>query len=359
MARESLNKTRCLVVKIGTSSLLDERGLLDQATIARHLKDLVRLSRQGIRVVLVSSGAIGAGCVKLAIAERPATIPELQATAAVGQSVLMNAYNTLLAQEEHTAAQLLLTHEDFRDRRRYLNMRNTLAALHGKPVLPVINENDTVAVEEIRFGDNDVLAALVTGLMGADAAVFLSNVDGFILDGEQLDEVQEISEAMEAAAGPGTGRGGMKSKLQAARMITRAGAHAVIANGKRVSVPAILAGEQVGTLFTARGALDSRGRWVHGLAESGSLTVDAGGAQAVRDNGSSLLPVGVTGCTGRFETGDAVLVLGPDGPLAKGLTNYGSDEVLRIMGKKTEEIAETLGIKSFDEVIHRDNLVLL
>lgn len=357
--RSSLKNARSVVVKIGTWSLLDERGKLDLPVIARHLRELVVLDRRGVRAVLVSSGAVGAGSVWLHQKKRPATIPELQGAAAVGQSILMNAYNNLLAQEGYAVAQLLLTHEDFKNRERYLNVRNTLAALHDKPVLPVFNENDTVATDEIRFGDNDTLAALVAGLMDADVTVLFSNVDGFLLDGDVLDEVETITPEMETAAGPGTGTGGMVTKLRAAQRITRAGGYAVIANGKRHGVASILSGGKIGTLFAPSGSLDSRSRWVHTLVESGTLAIDAGGEKAIRERGTSLLPVGVTSCEGSFEAGDVVIVVGPDGPLAKGLVNYRAEDVRRILGKKTSEIEAALGKKEFDELIHRDNLVLL
>lgn len=357
--RQALSGATSVVVKIGTWSLLDERGMIDLPVIARHLRDLVTLNRRGVRAVLVSSGAVGAGCVWLHYEDRPATIPELQGAASVGQSILMNAYNTLLAQEGYAVAQLLLTHADFKSRERYLNIRNTLAALHGKPVLPVFNENDTVATDEIRFGDNDMLAALVAGLMDADVTVLFSNVDGFILNGEVLDEVPAVTREMEAAAGPGRGTGGMITKLRAAQQITRAGGTVVVANGKTHTLPSILGGERRGTLFAPSGSLGSRARWVHAIGESGTLAVDAGGERALRDRGTSLLPVGVTSCEGSFEAGDVVVVVGPDGPVAKGLVNYRADDVRRILGKKTSEIAAILGHKEFDEIIHRDNLVLL
>ena len=357
--RARLRDTRTVVVKIGTSSLLDERGDLDRPVIKRHLKDFVALDRAGVRVILVSSGAIGAGRVRLGYTERPTTIPELQATAAVGQSLLMNSYNSLLDPEGYVAAQLLLTHEDFQDRRRYLNLRNTLAALHGRPVLPVINENDTVSVDEIRFGDNDALAALVAGLVGADLTVLLTDVDGFQLGGQRLGEVAEITPEIEAAARPGLGSGGMASKLKAVTAITRAGGFALIAHGKHHRVPDLLRGEPLGTLFAPRGELGPRGRWLQALKEEGRLTVDAGSVRALRENGRSLLPVGILSCAGEFEAGDAVLVLGPDGPLAKGVVNYRAVDLRRILGRRTGEIAAILGAKEFDEAIHRDNLVLL
>ena len=243
--RTRLTRARTVVVKIGTSSLLDDRGLLDLPVVSRLLRELVELDRGGVRPILVTSGAIGVGRTRLGFAARPTTLPELQATAAVGQSLLMNSYNSLLAQEGYAVAQLLLTHDDFRDERRAANVRATLEALRGRPVLPVINENDTVATEEITFGDNDVLAALVAGLVGADVTILLSDVDGFYLNGAKLDEVDAVSEAMRAAAGDGSGSGGMKSKLRAAETAGLA----VIANGKRDSVKAILNGEKTGTMF--------------------------------------------------------------------------------------------------------------
>ncbi len=357
--RSKIQGARRVVVKIGTSSLLDARGLLDLPVVERHLRDLVALHRAGVRPVLVSSGAIGVGRVRLGYAKRPTTIPELQACAAVGQTLLMNTYDRLLAQESYAAAQLLLTHEDFRDRRRYLNIRNLLAALEGRPVLPVVNENDTVSVDEIRVGDNDTLAALVAGLIDAEVTVLLTDVDGFLLDGQVVPEIEEVTPRMQAAAGPGGGSGGMTTKLQAARAVTRAGGHLVLANGKRDSLAAILAGEPIGTHFVARGELASRGRWVAGVAEAGRLIVDKGGERALKGDGRSLLAVGITACEGDFEAGDIVLVVGPGGPFAKGLSNYPASSVRRILGKKTSEIADVLGAKEFDEVIHRDNLVIL
>jgi glutamate 5-kinase len=357
--RSDFQSARRVVVKIGTSSLLDSRGLLDLPVVARHLRDLVALHRAGVRPVLVSSGAIGVGRVRLGYTNRPTTIPELQACAAVGQTLLMDTYDRLLSQEGYAVAQLLLTHEDFRDRRRYLNIRNLLAALEGKAVLPVVNENDTISVDEIRFGDNDTLAALVAGLVDAEVTVILTDVDGFLLDGRVVSEVREVTPEMEAAAGPGGGSGGMATKLQAARTVTRAGGDLVLANGKKDSAVAILAGEPVGTHFVARGQLGSRSRWVAGIAEAGRLVVDEGGERALKGDGRSLLAVGITSCEGDFDAGDVVLVVGPRGPFAKGLSNYPSSSVRRILGKKTSEIGGILGTKEFDEVIHRDNLVIL
>lgn len=233
-----------IVVKIGTSSLLDSRGLLDLPVVARLLRELVELDRSGTHPVLVSSGAIGSGRARLGYRERPSTLPELQATAAVGQSLLMNSYNQILAAEGYVVAQMLLTHEDFRDRRRRANIRATLDALRGRPVLPVINENDVVATEEITFGDNDALAALMAELVGADVLVLLSDVDGFYLDGRKLDVVGQVTDAMRAAAGDGAGSGGMRSKLRAAESARVA----VIAHGKRDGVRDAMEG-RAGTRF--------------------------------------------------------------------------------------------------------------
>jgi glutamate-5-semialdehyde dehydrogenase len=266
--RTHLSRARTVVVKIGTSSLLDDRGLLDLPVVSRLLRELVALDRSGVRPILVSSGAIGAGRARLGYAARPATLPELQATAAVGQSLLMNSYNTLLAQEGYVVAQLLLTHDDFRDERRAANVRATLEALRGRPVLAVINENDTVATEEITFGDNDVLAALVAGLVGADATLLLSDVDGFYLDGTKLDEVAQVTDAMRAAAGKGKGSGGMASKLRAAE----AAGLAVIASGKKDSVTAILKGERIGTVIGGAAVQSRRSEEVARRARRAALT---------------------------------------------------------------------------------------
>jgi glutamate 5-kinase len=283
----------------------------------------------------------------------------------VGQALLMQVYNGVLAPFGFAAAQLLLTHEDFQDRRRYLNMRNMLAALEGRPILPVINENDTVGVEEIKFGDNDVLAGLVSNAIDADVTVLLSDVDAFLMDGKPVDEVREVTAEVEAAAGgstSGLGSGGMITKVRCARTVTASGGCLVLAHGKRHALTSILDGTSPGTLFRAHGnRLDHHKRWIaHGLKSAGSLTVDAGGAAALKSQGRSLLPVGVTACDGDFDVGEAVTVKDPSGkPVAKGLVNYSAAELRRILGKRAEEIERVLGYSNGDEAIHRDNLVLL
>lgn len=370
-SRDGIKSARRVVVKVGTRLLVDGDRNLDRASIQQLVDDLVAVREQGRLVVLVSSGAIGAGLRPLGPARRPTSIPELQACAAVGQARLMQAYNDALARHSYAAAQILLTHADFQDRRRYLNFRNTLSALGMGKVLPVINENDTVSVEEIKFGDNDILAALVANAIDADLTILFSDTDGFYSadprkdpNARRLEVVAQITPEIEAMADSAAdlGTGGMASKIRAAKAVTAAGGAMILAGGKKDSLAKILSGEPVGTLFLPSGSrLDHRKRWIaYTLRDSGSVTVDAGGVDALVSRGKSLLPAGVKSCDGDFDVGDAVVIKGPEGkPFAKGLTNYSAVEVRRIMGRRTEEVEEVLGYKSFDEVVHRDNMVLL
>lgn len=364
MARAPLTSAKRIVVKAGTRTLLDDAQRPDLKLIGRLLREMVTLKTTGRSLIFVSSGAIGTGLAPLGLTKRPDSIPELQAAAAVGQALLMQVYNGILAPFGYAAAQLLLTHEDFSDRRRYLNMRNVLAALDQRKILPVINENDTVGVEEIKFGDNDILAGLVANAVDADVTVLLSDVEAFLMDGKPQEDVREITPQVEAAAGgtTGLGSGGMISKLRCAQTVTAAGGCLLLAHGKKYALTDILEGRTPGTLFHAQGnRLDHHKRWIaHSLKTAGTLTVDAGGAEALRNNGRSLLPVGVTGCEGDFGVGEAVVVQGPGGAaLAKGLVNYSSAELRRIMGRRAEEIEGILGYRNGDEAIHRDNLVIL
>lgn len=369
--RDGLQNARRIVVKVGTRLLVDGDRDLDRASLQQLVDDLVAVREQGRLVVLVSSGAIGAGLRPLGLPRRPASIPELQACAAVGQARLMQAYNDALARHGYTAAQILLTHADFQDRRRYLNFRNTLRALAPGKVLPVINENDTVSVEEIRFGDNDILAALVANAIDADLTILLSDTDGlYSADprkdprARRLDMVERITPEIEAMADSAAdlGTGGMVSKIRAAKVVTAAGGAMILAGGRTDSLTKILSGEPAGTLFLPSGSrLDHRKRWIaYILRDSGSVTVDAGGVDALVRRGKSLLPAGVIACDGDFDVGDAVVIKDPDGrPFAKGLTNYSAAEIRRIMGRHTEEVHQLLGYKSLDEIVHRDNMVLL
>ena len=363
--------SRTIVVKAGTGVLLESIRALDRPNIERVLNELIDAREQRNRVIFVSSGAIGAGLAPLGLARRPTNIPDLQACAAVGQGILMQVYNEILARRGYVAAQLLLTHEDFQDRRRYLNLRNMLAALHERKALPIINENDTISVDEIRFGDNDTLGALVANVVDADLTILLSDVDGLYTANPRLDPtarripvVEEVTPEIEAlvdVSDSGVGVGGMATKLRAAKIVTSVGGTLILADGKRASLAAILRGEVDGTVFKPSGnRMDHRKRWIaHTLKEMGTLEVDAGAARALTERGKSLLPAGVVGCEGSFVEGDPVLVRHAERPIAKGLINYSAEQVRRIMGKQTSEVARLLGGKIFDEVIHRNNLVRL
>jgi len=362
---------KTVVVKAGTSVLLDGTVTLDRPVIERLLNEMIDAREQGHQMIFVSSGAIGAGLAALGFSQRPVNIPDLQACAAVGQSLLMQAYNEILTRRGYVAAQLLLTYGDFQDRRRYLNLRNTLAALQDRRALPIINENDTVSIDEIKFGDNDTLGALVANVVDAHLTILLSDVDGLYTANPRLDPtarrievVEGVTPEIEALADvsdSGLGAGGMTAKLRAAKTVTSIGGTLVIAGGKSASVAAILRGQIEGTVFNPSGdRLDQRKRWIaHTLKEMGALDVDTGAARALTDLGRSLLPVGVIGCEGSFAEGDPVVVNHQGQPIAKGLSNYSSEQIRRIMGKQSSEIAGLLGGKIFDEVVHRNNLVLL
>lgn len=363
--RSALPDARTIVVKLGTRALLAGHHEIDQERLAARVQEIVRLREEGRFVLLVSSGAIGLGWPRLGYADRPSTIPQLQASAAVGQSHLMQQYISLLAPLGVHAAQLLLTHGDFQNRRRYLNLRHALAALHEAGALPIINENDTVSVDEIRFGDNDLLAALVANAVDADLTILLTDVHGLYDGDRKLDEVDAITPEIEGLirSGPtqGYGSGGMWSKLEAARQVTRCGGSLVVAHGKEDSLTDIVAGRPVGTLFAASAEpLDQRKRWIAwSVRESGAVEVDAGAATAMMSDGGSLLPAGITDCSGEFQEGDAIIVRSPDGTtIGKGMANYSVSDVRQIMGRQSREVEPILGRGDCDEVIHRDNMVI-
>lgn len=368
---ELISEARVVVVKVGTNVLTSNDGLLDPERLQSLADQLQRIRAAGRQVVLVSSGAIGAGIGRLALPSRPTDLPHLQACAAVGQNFLMRAYQECLEKHGVTAAQILLTAGDFDSRGRYLNVRNTILTLFEWNVLPIINENDTVSVAEIRFGDNDHLAAMVTNLLRAPLLVLLTNVDGLFTGdpkdpaAKKLDTVPVIDgEVMDlAGASKSTlGTGGMRSKLRAARLATAAGESVIMANGAIPGVlDAIFAGEPVGTLFLAHGSsMPSWKRWLGYTARpKGHIVVDAGARQAVQKKGRSLLPIGVVRVQGEFEKGDVVALCDLDGEeFARGLTNYPSNDVIKILGLRSEQIAQALGDVPYEEMVHRDNLVV-
>lgn len=361
-----------IVVKVGTSTLTHATGQLDLRRMEKLVRDLVDLANQGKKLVLVSSGAVGAGMGRLGFSRRPRTLREKQALAAVGQGILVHMYEKFFAEYGWVVAQVLLTREDFSDRRRYLNVSHTFSQLLEYGVIPIVNENDTTAVEELRFGDNDNLAALVAGAIDADLLVILSDIDGLYDDdprtnprARKLPVVKEITPEIEhlaGGAGSSFGTGGMSTKIQAAKICTSSGIPMVIASGTQEGVlHDILAGREVGTVFLPRAdKLRGKKKWIaYGSAASGKIVIDAGAAQALTAEGKSLLPVGIVAVEGQFEAGSVVRVYDPTGKeVARGIVNYSAQELELIKGKKTGEIEAVLGHKDYDEAIHRDNLVL-
>ena len=369
----ALAAARRAVVKVGSSLVTDEGRGLDPGAIARWAAQISALHQLGKQVVLVSSGAIAEGMQRLGWSRRPQQIHELQAAAAVGQMGLAQAYESGFAAHGLRSAQVLLTHADLADRARYLNARSTLMTLLALQVVPVINENDTVVTDEIKFGDNDTLAALVTNLVEADVLVILTDQAGLFSGDPRLDPGAVLIEhapagdaALEAiAAGPGSaiGSGGMLTKVLAAKRAARSGASTIIASGREDDVLVRLAhGVSIGTQLTARTpVLTARKQWLADhLQLKGRVMIDVGAARALRQGGKSLLPVGVLQVQGEFARGDVVSCVGPDGrEVARGLANYSSAETRQIARKPSSEIAATLGFIEEPELIHRDNLVVL
>jgi glutamate 5-kinase len=368
-----LSRARRLVVKVGSGLISSPGTGLDAARIDRLADDLARVVAGGREVVLVSSGAIAAGMARLGFTTRPRSIPEKQAAAAVGQSALMWHYEQAFGRHALKVAQVLLTQDDVSHRARYLNARNTLLTLLGLHVLPVVNENDTVAVDEIRVGDNDNLAALVAHLIDADLLALLTDVEGLYTGdprrnpgARKIEVVEELTEDLRHLAEDGEGRvsvGGMSAKLQAAQKAVASGIPMVIASGlEGQTLQRLLKGELVGTIFLPKAdRLKARKRWLaFAVPPQGRLTVDAGARRALTEGGKSLLPSGLVAVEGEFQAGEVVGVTTADGKeFARGLSNYDADELERIRGAKTNAIEEILGYKRLDEVIHRDNLVIL
>jgi glutamate 5-kinase len=372
--RELLGRVRKVVVKVGTGSLSNEQGGLDEAQVARLAEQVHALRRRGLQVVVVSSGAIGAGMNALGLAQRPKRLPDLQSCAAVGQGKLMVAYDRCFRKHGYHAAQVLLTREDFSDHRRYLNASNALNAICAMGAVPIINENDTISVEELdlTFGDNDRLAALVTILLGADMLILLTDVEGLYENADApvaqrrvVPVVQKVTDEirqMASSARSRAGTGGMVSKIEAARMATEAGAAALVVDARQPKVlETVFDGEAIGTLFLpGKKRLAGHKRWLRfGSRPRGYVIVDAGARRALAEGGKSLLPSGIKGVRGEFERGDLVCVCDEQGKeFAHGLVNYAAGEIQKIMGQKTLAIRRILGDAPYEEAIHRDHLVL-
>ena len=375
LVREDIaHSARTWVIKVGTSVLAAPDGSLDDARIATLAAQIAAVRASGRNVTLVSSGAVGAGIGRLGLSRRPGDLRHLQAAAAAGQAGLMRAYDDAFRAHGRTAAQILLTREDLIDRTRFLNVRNTLLTLFEYGAIPIINENDTVSIDEIRFGDNDHLAALVTNMLSAPLLVILSVVDGVLpsepgagvsSSNEPIRCIHDIDRVLLESVGKGRsalGSGGMASKLEAARLVTRAGGSVIVASGRRESsITEILQGLPVGTLIPADGATQqARIRWIGSTARPrGHYVVDDGAFGAILGGRASLLAIGITEVSGEFSKGDVVRIVDGRGrELARGLSNYNSAEARTIQGLHSALHAGLLGVSSYDEVIHRDNLAI-
>jgi len=360
-----LAQVKRLVVKVGTGVVSAPDGTLDRGRVASLAEQTGALVTSGYQVVLVTSGSIGAGMGELGLSKRPTALPRLQAAASVGQSALMRAYNESFRKHGHHAAQILLTREDFDDRARYLNVRNAINALFELGAIPVINENDTVSVDEIRFGDNDLLSALVASLLGADLLVLLTVVDGLLGKGKRVipfvesvtDEVRSLDRGTKSSRGTG----GMSTKIDAVDTVTKTGEGAVIANGTTPDVlTRIVQGEELGTFFVPRPRKTrSRKRWFAARRARGTIHVDDGAKQALVERGKSLLPSGIVAISGAFKEGDSVNIAGPDNePFAYGLTNLSSDDLDKVRGLQSHQVRRVLGDAAYDEAVHRDNMFI-
>ncbi|NOX75514.1 MAG: glutamate 5-kinase [Gammaproteobacteria bacterium] len=372
MQRTELNKTKRWVVKIGSALLTADGRGLDHDAIRGWVAQMAELRAQGVELVLVSSGAVAEGMMRLGWAQRPHALHAQQAAAAVGQMGLVQAYESSFQKHGIHTAQVLLTHDDLSSRQRYLNARSTLRTLLDLGVVPVVNENDTVVTDEIRFGDNDTLAALVANLVEADVLVILTDQAGLFdrdprkhTDAKLVPEARAGDESLERLVGePGAlGRGGMLTKLRAASLAARAGVVTVIASGKEANVLTVLrAGETVGTLLHASSEpLAARKQWLAGqLQLRGQLKLDDGAAHVLRESGGSLLAVGITDVSGTFERGEVVACVDGRGQeVARGLVNYSATETRRVMGRPSSDMEALLGYVDEVEIIHRDNLVLV
>lgn len=374
LEREMLKNAKRIVVKVGTSTITYSNGKRNFSQIDRLARELSDLQNQGKEMILVTSGAVAVGVDRLGLPKKPDTIPGKQAAAAVGQGVLMHTYEKFFADYGQVVAQVLLTKTESIDRHRYTNSRNTFMELLKQGVIPIVNENDVVALDELKIGDNDNMSALVAGIVDADLVIILSDIDGLYTanpqtnpDAELVPLVTEITPEIEASAGgvgSARGTGGMATKIQAAKAATSSGINIVIASGtEKNAIPRIVNGENIGTLFVSReNRLQFRKRWLaFGARIQGSVVVDAGCAEAIhKAGGCSILPAGVVAVEGCFEPGSTISVKDGDGhELARGLSHYSSEELEKIKGCKSCDIEDIIGHKNYDEIIHRDDLVIL
>jgi len=370
--KELLKGVNRVVIKVG-SAVLTEEGALHRPTIFRLSEEIAFLKKKGFHIALVSSGAIAAGLGKLGIKKKPETIPQKQAVAAIGQGRLIQVYEEAFDRYDLKVAQILLTRDDLTHRGRYLNARNTLTTLLNWGIIPIINENDTVAVEEIKFGDNDNLSALITHLIDGDLLIILTDLEGLYNRDPRQDPQAELIPVVEKVDGPiirytslysgEWGLGGMRTKIKAARMVTLQGTPVIIANGRREGVlKEIIKGKPWGTLFLPqKQSLSRRKHWIaYTLKPRGEIILDEGARRALVEKGKSLLPSGIVAVQGRFGVGSCVGCLDQEGRrVAKGLVNYSSSDLEKIKGLKTSEIEKRLEFKQSDEAIHRDNLVVI
>ncbi len=371
--REALRQAKRIVVKVGTSTLTHDSGRLNLHRMENIVKQLADLANEGREIILVSSGAVGAGLPPLGLKEKPTDISVKQAAAAVGQGILLHMYEKMFSEYGHIVGQILLTREDSAKHSHYVNLRNTLLSLLNLGVIPIINENDVVSIEEFKIGDNDTLSANVASIVEADLLIILSDIEGLYTDNPQsnpdatlIDEVEAITPYIyEISGGAGTerGTGGMRTKIHAANIAVNSGVHMVIASGERDdSLRVIAAGEHRGTHFWPRDARPHmKKRWLaFGTRLKGSVIVDAGCKEAIIGQGSSLLAVGIVDVEGEFYEGETISIIYNGEEIARGMSNYSSEDIIRIKGHKSSEFASILRYWSvYEEVIHRDNLVIL
>lgn len=373
MDRQALTKTKRWVIKLGSALLTNDGSGLNQAELAKWVAQMVQLRTQGVEIIIVSSGAVAEGMKRLGWSTRPSALHELQAAAAVGQMGLVQAYESEFAKSGLHTAQILMTHDDLSNRARYLNARNTIQTLVAHGVIPIINENDTVVTDEIRFGDNDTLAALTANLIGADVLVILTDQQG-LYDANprenpqaKLIEQAQVSrkdiEAMASPEGGALGRGGMYTKVMAAKRAARSGTATLIASGREPNIlPRLFSAENLGTLLVPDlEPMTARKQWLAGhLQARGYLTLDAGAVKVVMQQGRSLLPVGVIKVDGQFKRGELVICQDENGrEIARGLANYDHNEARKILRQSSHKILELLGYEGDESLIHRDNMVLV